>query len=992
LTTFATTLTNLSLAAGGNTYFMADITIDPLTGLVYGYDANAERMVTIDLNTGVIDNQTFPANQSADIFGALYFDAFGELHGYGRPNTGNTQNSFYDIDKNTGLMTLVTTGPSANQNDGCSCPFTIEINHWVAPGAAEPCDTVQYYVEIANNSGGDKSGLDLELQLDSNLIIGQILSNPFTGAIQSGVGTSLLSIPNVTVPVGIDTMIFTVIVAPQIGGVLSSQAVLSGLPPALGDSVLSDDPFSPPEPDSASLSVTPSVNDLPNQTATYCQGEDVVISSSLLNSGLPISGYLWSDGSTNGSLTVNQPGTYWVRTFECATWVDTIVVSELSLPNVIAAPDTTVCLGESVPLLASGASAYQWWDLSTLQNIGGGLNLSVSPQDTNAYVVQGFDQNGCVNVYTIVINPRPLPIVDPGPSQTICIYDSLILGALNNVPGQYSWSPANQLNDPGLLQPTFNPNGPGTFNFQLSLTDTFGCVNSASVSVLVNDFALSLTSQDVDCFGNDNGSASLTVVGAAPFQYLWQDNLGLPQSSGTQNQSPIQANNFEPGQYRVILIDGNGCQDSLDFQITQPAAPLDISILTTQNVDCFGNLNGQIQSLANGGTAPYQYSIDGGINFQNNGNFGGLGATIYTILSTDANGCTTSIADTIASPTGLFGNLLSKRNLTCFGADDGQISLAGSGGTGPYSLTLDGQNFVNGLNLNNLAPGLDTVRLVDQNGCEVRIPFSIAEPPLLVASPFGQRDIDCFGNAIGELSVQTNGGSGDYLYSLDGQIFIADSFFTQLQAGSYQVIVQDDSLCQDTVDFLLTEPPLLELLNAQQKDIDCFGNQNGVLWLSPQGGTAPYQLALDTLPLGPDTVFAALAAGSYQVRVVDDSACEAILPITISQPDSLELSISRQVNVACHGDSTAFVHLTANGGVPAYQYSMNGQAPQVDSIFQNLLAGTYSLQVIDDSSCVTSITAEITEPAPLTLGITDLNQVDCFGNANGSVAFTVGGG
>lgn len=991
--TYGTTLTNLSLQSGGaSNVFTADMTIDPLTGVIFGYDGRDEQLTTIDIATGIIDDQSFPAGQPADIFGALYFDAFGELHGYGRPNGGSGQNTFYDINKNTGTMTVVSTGPSANQNDGCSCPFTIEMNHWVAPNAAEPCDTVLYYVEIANNSGGDKTGLDLELQLASGLLIDQIVFNPFQGTIQSGTGSNLLSIPNVTIPVGVDTMLFTVIVEPQGSGTLTSQAVLRGLPPALGDSVLSDDPFTAPLPDSASLTITPVVNDLPNLTASFCTGQNLVIESSLLNSNLPISSYLWNDGSTNGTLTITQPGLYWVITTECATWVDTIVVDALPLPIVVARTDTTVCLGESVQLTASGAITYLWGNLNLNQTIGGGLNQMVAPLDTTFYRVLGTDQNGCQSADTFAVNPRPLPVVNAGPAHEICIYETITIGDPNNVPGTYSWSAPSLLNDRTLLQPIFTPVSPGTVNLTLTIVDTFGCINGSNTFVVVNDFQLSLSTEDIDCFGNDNGSGSLAVVGNAPYTFTWQDGFGLPIGNGTQSQSPIDINNLEPGNYTGIVLDVKGCTDTVSFQINQPTSPLTVSLTNVQNVDCFGNLNGQIQAFASGGTMPYQYSIDGGFNFQNAGLFGGLGATIYTIQTLDGNGCLASISDTIVSPTGLFGNLIAKRNIDCFGNNNGQISLAGSGGQGPYSLSLDGQTFVNGLNLTNLGPGIDTVRLVDQNGCEVRIPFSIVEPPVLLANPASQRNIDCFGNATGALSVLTNGGSGDWMYSLDGINFSSDSFFTQLVAGTYNVRVQDDSLCQTTVAFTLTEPPILSLSNAQQKDVDCYGNTNGAVWVSPQGGTLSYQLAIDTFALGTDTLFSGLGAGTYQIRVLDDSACETILPIIINQPDSLILTITSQANVACNGDPSGFVHLNASGGSPLYEYAIDNQPLQTDSFFVQLAAGTYTFTVEDDSSCLATISTSITEPAALQLSLAELQQVDCFGNGNGQLLASVQGG
>ncbi len=988
---FPTTQRNLTTTGGGNV-FTADMTFDPLTGTVYGYDANADRLITIDLATGVLNNTLYPANQQANLLGAMYFDAFGELHGYGSPLGGGGQNTFFDIDLNTGALTPVATGPLASQNDGCSCAFTIEMDHWASPAQAKPCDTVAYFVVVANNSGGDKDSLDLVAQLPPGLVIDQIVANPFPGTLTSGPGTNLLRIEDVTVPVGIDTLKLSVIVQslPLSSPLLRSQGRLLGLPAALGDSVLSDNPFTGPSPDSAVLTLSVDTVILPTQTLGYCAGDSLALDAS----NLPANEWRWSNGDTGPTTVIDQPGTYFVYALECSVSIDTFVVEEWALPQIDASPDTAICRGQPLSLQVSGTQSYAWYRVAGNSYQGAGDQFSPTTNTSADYYVIGTDANGCEDRDTVAVTVRPLPNVSGGPDTALCYYEQVQLGFGGNDPSwQFAWTPANLLGNGSLMQPQFVHDVPGTYNLSLQATDTFGCQNSDPVTVTVHDFQLALITEDVDCFGHANGSATVSVTAGQPtFSYWWTDDQGLLLASGTQTASSVSQANLVPGTYQALVTDANGCRDSVGFAISQPAAPLSSEVLALQNVDCFGNANGSIEIGGLGGTPPYEYSIDGGFNYQAFGLFAGLGGSNYTLQTRDANGCLTQLTDTIKSPTGLFGDILTKKNLDCFGAQNGGLRLAGAGGTAPYSLNLNGTLFAGTLTLSNLGAGADTVLLLDDNGCQVPILFNILEPAPLLADSVFQRDLACFGQPTGALAITAQGGTGAYQYSLDGLVFQPDSFFQPLAAGPYAVLVQDDSLCRDTVDFLLTEPPLLTLENIVQKNVGCYGHATGAITVTGQGGTAPYQYQFDTLAFQPQTRYENLSAGDYLVVVEDDSACQASLLVTISEPDSLALRITAQAEVACFGDRTGFVRLQALGGTPAYAFSADSLSFAPDSLLTGLAAGVQRFWVQDDSSCVAWVETEITQPLALVFDTVEVEQVDCFGNANGQAVATVSGG
>lgn len=988
--TYPSTLTNLTLANGSppniNT---ADITIDPYTAIVYGYDSQARRLITIDVNTGVVDNTTFPANQISNILGAMFYDAFGNLYGYGRPTGGNTQNTFYAVNKTTGTLTALFTGPSASGNDGCSCPYTVKVQKYATPELLKPCEVFTYTLRVVNISGDTLRNITLEDTLPDDITFSRVVRNPFGGSFQNQ-GNGILQFNNLEIPLGLDSIIIEAVVDTLARGTYLNQASLHGLPLALGSTVLSDYPFNSVEPDPSPITVDSVIIDPPNEVVGMCEGDSVLISAV----DHPAAYYVWHDGLKGPSRYVKDEGIYSVRAHGCEVVLDTFEIFFYPKPTVQTNPDTFVCAGLSLQLQATGAdSTYRWLIHPTLTNRFS-ATPTVTPTQHTTYTVIGTNVFGCMDTARVLVEAKPLPVVDAGPDLVVCPNETVRFQA--NVASSVLtlWQPATGLDDSMAVQPLFTPFGPGTFSYTLTGVDVFGCMAQDQLNISVIDFYTNYTKTDISCFGLDNGRIFSQVNGTSPFTFILLDNFGNTVASQSSPYDTLTFSQIVPGDYRMLIVDTDGCNDtSAVISILQPTAPLSAVTSSLGNVDCFGSITGFLNINATGGTPPYQYSLFG-TSYGPSGSFSGLGARAYQIRIRDTNGCTHIHRDTIRTPTGLFGLVELEKWAACFGDSTGSVTLNASGGSGPFTYSYDRINYTANRTLSGIPAGIYSASIRDVNGCLATVPFAIGEPPLLQSSIALQQDVDCFGQPHGTVWLNVTGGSPipRYQFYLNGAYAGDLPVLDSLTAGAYSLLIEDDSLCRDTLQFVIVEPPQLIATIDVQENVRCFGEANGSVQITANGGVLPHQFKLDTAAWQATGNYQGLVAGNYVVIVQDDSLCSVDVSIEISQPDSLILSPGLFKGIACKGDSDGYVRLSTAGGTAPFQFSLVPRPAQLDSLFTGLTAGIYPFLVVDDKFCQDTLTVVFTEPDSLLANIAELRDVDCFGNDNGFVRLTINGG
>src|SRR4029450_8271490 len=167
------------------------------------------------------------------------------------------------------------------------------------------------------------------------------------------------------------------------------------------------------------------------------------------------------------------------------------------------------------------------------------------------------------------------------------------------------------------------------------------------------------------------------------------------------------------GSYTVTVKDANGCTNTDDVTIRQLSSTVTVTA-TAPDIPC-GATTGTIPATAPGGPAPYTYSLDG-TTFQGGNSFSNKAAGSYTVTVKDANGCTNTDDVTIRQLSSTVTGTATAPDIPC-GATTGTITATATGGTAPYTYSLDGTTFQGGNSFSNKAAGSYTVTVKDANGC-----------------------------------------------------------------------------------------------------------------------------------------------------------------------------------------------------------------------------------------------------------------------------------
>ncbi len=608
-----------------------------------------------------------------------------------------------------------------------------------------------------------------------------------------------------------------------------------------------------------------------------------------------------------------------------------------------------------------------------------GATATFSGLSADDYTVKVKDDNGCTSdVEVTITEPAELTGSITGQTNVLCFGSGT--GAVT-VAGAGGTIPSYTYNiDGGAFSPsgTFSGLAAGAHTVQVS--DANNCTADVAVNILAPADAVSgnITSQtNVLCFGSATGSVTVSGAGGtAP--YIYNIDGGAFDASGTFNS-------LTAGPHTVQISDDNGCLKDVAVTITQPATAVSGNITSQTNLLCFGSGTGSVTVDGSDGTGPYTYNIDGGA-FGASGTFGGLALGDHTVQVADANNCLANVPVTITQPTVLSGSISAQTNVLCFGTSTGLVTVAGNGGTTPYTYNIDGGDFGISGTFSGLAAGVYTVQVKDDNGCTDDVPVNITQPEVLSGNISGQTNVLCFGLSTGAVTVAGAGGTTPYSYNIDGSAFQPSGTFSDLAAGAYIVQVADDNNCTADVAVSITQPA--EALSGNitsQTNVLCFETSTGSVTVTGAGGTAPYTYSFEGGPFVASGTFSSLADGVYTIQVKDDNGCTANVPVTITQPEILTSDITK-TDITCNGLNNGNVTITASGGTSPYNYQGVPFAYQVSNVFVGLTKNTFTFNTKDSNGCLSSNIVTITEP--LAIFIQNEVKIDnniCYGDSLGEI-------
>jgi len=393
----------------------------------------------------------------------------------------------------------------------------------------------------------------------------------------------------------------------------------------------------------------------------------------------------------------------------------------------------------------------------------------------------------------------------------------------------YSWQSSS-----GSVTAPFNKDQvdlkAGTYN----LTVTYGALCNISYayalhepSVIILDSALSnYKGSNISCFGFNDGFIKInpngSVGSASNYKYLWSTVDGLGLETDLQNQKDLTA-----GTYHLKITDNNSCEFDWDISLSQPKK-LKINTVT-ENIKCSGDGSGRIEAIVESGTGTpeYSFSWDTG---ETTSVITNVSIRDYKVIVTDGNNCRDSVITHVSAPDPLTIDI-SKKNISCYGKNDGSVSIQILGGRSPY--TYAWSNGSTTATIDGLSKGAYSVEVTDWGGCKGTLGTTIKEPDSLIVS-YTKKDLTCFNKPEGSIELFPTGGTPPYEYVWWNGI--TDQSSSSLYDGEYLIVVRDSNYCSFNLAITLTKPDTIVVEKSTVKPF-CPDSEDGSITVNASGGT-----------------------------------------------------------------------------------------------------------------------------------------------------------
>ena len=650
------------------------------------------------------------------------------------------------------------------------------------------------------------------------------------------------------------------------------------------------------------------------------------------------------------------------------------------------------------------------------------VTITNLPAGTTDITVRDVADNTCsVTISPVISEPNTLTATAAVTSEATCLNDATIQATPTGGTPTYTY----QLEDAATPTPNvltaFQGNdsfmGVAPGSYVIRVRDANGCETTAPVTV-DDPSPLTFTATPTACYSGNNDAEITMNVTAGNGTYQFSINGGPWLSPSPATDTTYTFGNLGAGSYVVNVKDAYGCDGTArtvivesNLTVTASADPI-TACATATDVDITatgGDANYVYAFVTNGSTpAPGDFTTTNPLSATSAGDYDvyvrdNAGKTPFceavydiTILQDDPIVITPTVTDVL-----------------CNGDSTGAISLAVTGGEGPYQYQLENTSpsiitaFNPSNSFTNLPAGNDyVVRVKDANDCELTQAITISEPDPIVAEAEITKDYTC--SDKGEITVgsvnATTGGSGDYQYRINGGAWSASTtggtVFTDLEDDSYTIDVRDANAnnCVVTIPTTVIIDPLPNEPNLTTSvGYNCDGSGNITVFpLDPN-----YTYSLDAGPEQSGNVFNDVAVGTHTITVDYGKDCTVDTTVIIETGKQLRATVATSTDVSCNGfsDGTVTLSVTNFDTTNGFEYSTDGgttfTGPETSSpvTITGLAAGTVNIEVRDvtDNTCTITLSRAISEPTALITEASETTPYTCD-NAGATITASATGG
>jgi hypothetical protein len=666
---------------------------------------------------------------------------------------------------------------------------------------------------------------------------------------------------------------------------------------------------------------TPSIN-VSGGATSVCLGSSAVLSASGGSS------YLWSNGATTATISVSPTATttYSVtvtNVFGCsATTSQTITVD--NNPVVTISGNDEICVGFSTVLTATGGNAFLWNTGETTQSI------TVNPGASSTFYVSVTNAAGCTATGSQFVTVFPTPTLTISGATGLCEGSSSTLVA--NGAASYVWSTGANTASITVVPVTIT-------TYCVTGTDANGCTASQCVTVAPAPNPIIVAAVSDLCVGQ-----STTLTASGGIAYIWSTG----QTTNVITVSPTVTT-----VYNVTATASNGCTATTSVTILVRQLPVITSIQSNNPTTC-NTVDGNITVFAAGASGSLEYRLNGGA-WQASNSFTGLGAGSYTVEVRYVGGfCTTVNSSPIVLSVPLAPTITINGVLAfCTG---GSSTLTASGG-----LTYIWSTGATTPSITATAGGVYSVTSTASNGCSGTASVNIAQQPAPSVAIAGNTSI-----CAGSVASLTATGGASYIWS-NGS---TSATITVSTNGTYQVTAIGGNGCTATASRTVTvnAAPNVQISGPS---VLCLGTQSTLT----ASGASSYLWSNGANTLSITVTPSAIT--TYCVTGTDANGCTASRCITVSPaPNPSIVAASGEL---CQGESTT---LTASGGA-SYAWSTSASTPVIS--VAPTTSTNYTVTVTSSNGCTATIsTLVMVRPLPVIDSIHATDPTSC-NVSNGSI-------